>query len=189
MLQALGRLTGSLSAEHLVGRTVELNNIRLLYDYNRWAGRRTLTVAGTLASDDFLRPMGNSFSSVRDTLVHILGAEWIWLERWQGRSPKALLTPAAFPTVQSLKLRWETVERDQMQFIEALTPPCLGQELTYMNQKGQRCSYPLWQQLVHVVNHSSYHRGQVTTLLRQLGAEAVSTDFLVYFDEKSKSQR
>jgi len=182
-------LTGSLPTEHVGDCVVELNNIRQLYDYNRWASRRTLTVASTLATDDFLRLMGNSFSSVRDTLAHILGAEWIWLERWQGRSPKALLDSATFPTVQSLESRWEIVERDQMQFIEALTPQRLGEELPYINQRGQLYSYPLWQQLVHVVNHSSYHRGQVTTLLRQLGAEAVSTDFLVYFDEKPKSQR
>ncbi len=74
-----------------------------------------------------------------------------------------------------------------MQFIEALTPQRLREELAYINLKGQRYSYPLWQQLVHVVNHSSYHRGQVTTLLRQLGDEAVSTDFLVYFDEKPRT--
>lgn len=188
-LQVLSRLTGSLPTEHLGDCAVELNNIRQLYDYNRWAGRRTLKVASTLASDDFLRPMGNSFSSVRDTLAHILGAEWIWLERWQGRSPKALLDPATFPTAQSLESRWETVARDQLQFIEALTPQRLGEELAYINLRGLRYSYPLWQQLIHVVNHSSYQRGQVTTLLRQLGAEAVSTDFLVYFDEKPKSQR
>jgi uncharacterized damage-inducible protein DinB len=66
---------------------MELHNIRQLYDYNGWADRWILTVASILASDDFIRPMGNSFSSVRDTLAHILSAEWIWLERWQGRSP------------------------------------------------------------------------------------------------------
>jgi uncharacterized damage-inducible protein DinB len=169
---------------HLGDRAMELNNIRQLYDYNRWADRRILTVASILASDDFIRPMGNSFSSVRDTLAHILSAEWIWLERWQGRSPKALLDAATFPTVQSLESRWEIVEHDQTQFIEALTPQRLGEELAYINQKGQHYSYPLWQQMVHVVNHSSYHRGQVTTLLRQLGTEAVSTDFLVHYDEK-----
>jgi uncharacterized damage-inducible protein DinB len=183
------RLTRSLPTEQLGDCAVELNYIRQLYDYDRWASRRTLAGASTLANDDFLRPMGNSFSSVRDTLAHILGAEWIWLERWQGRSPKALLDAATFPTVQSLESRWATVEHDQMQFIEALTPQRLGEELPYINQKGQRYSYPLWQQLVHVVNHSSYHRGQVTTLLRQLAAEAVGTDFLVYFDEKPKSRR
>jgi uncharacterized damage-inducible protein DinB len=166
---------------------MELNCIRQLYGYNRWAGRLTLTAARALANDDFLRPTGNSFSSVRDTLAHILGAEWIYLERWQGRSPKALLDPATFPTLQSLESRWETLERDQMQFIEALTPQRLGEELAYINLRGQRYSYPLWQQLVHVVNHSSYHRGQVTTLLRQLGAEAVSTDFLVYYDEMPRT--
>jgi uncharacterized damage-inducible protein DinB len=166
---------------------MELNSIRALYDYNRWADRRILERASKLARDDFIRPMGNSFSSVRDTLAHILGAEWIWLERWQGRSPKALLEAATFPRVQSLESKWETVERDQVQFIEALTPQRLVEELAYLNQKGQRYSYPLWQQMVHVVNHSSYHRGQVTTLLRQLGAEAVSTDFLVYYDETPRT--
>ena len=182
-------LDSPLPTEQLGDCVVELNIIRQLYDYNRWAGRRTLTVASRLSNDDFLRPMGNSFSSVRDTLSHILGAEWIWLERWQGHSPKALLDPATFPTVHSLESRWETLDRDQMQFIEALTPQRLREELAYINLRGQRYSYPLWQQLVHVVNHSSYHRGQITTLLRQHGAEAVSTDFLVYFDEKLKSQR
>ena len=165
---------------------MELNWIRQLYDYNRWADRRILAMASTLTNEDFIRPMGNSFSSVRDTLSHILGAEWIWLERWQGRSPKALLDAATFPQVQSLESRWETVEHDQTQFIEALTPQRLVEELAYLNQRGQLYSYPLWKQMVHVVNHSSYHRGQATTLLRQLGAEAVSTDFLVYYDEKPK---
>ena len=92
---------------------MELNNVRQLYDYNRWADRRILTVTGTLAGDDFIRPMGNSFSSVRDTLAHILSGEWIWLERWQGRSPKTLLDAATFPTLQALESRWKKVEHDQ----------------------------------------------------------------------------
>ena len=180
----VSRLTGSHPTEHLGDLAMELSNVRQLYDYNRWADRRILAVTASLASDDFIRPMGNSFSSVRDTLAHILSGEWIWLERWQGRSPKALLDAATFPTQQSLESRWKTVEHDQTQFIEALTPRRLSEELAYINQKGQPYSYPLWQQLVHVVNHSSYHRGQITTLLRQLGAQAVSTDFLLYYDEK-----
>ena len=84
----------------------------------------------------------------------------------------------------SLQSKWETVEHDQIQFIDGLTAQRLDEDLTYINQKGERYSYPLWQQLVHVVNNSSYHRGQITTLLRQLGAEVVTTDFLVYYDDK-----
>src|SRR6516225_6854401 len=64
----------------LPGEILAQNRIQL-YDYSRWARRRILTVASTLGRDDFIRPMGNSFSSIRDTLAHILGAEWIWLER------------------------------------------------------------------------------------------------------------
>ena len=167
---------------------MELKDISELYDYNRWANRRTLAAAGRLGGDAFLRDMGNSFSSVRDTLAHIIGAEWIWLERWHGRFPTALLEAGHFTTVRSLESRWEAVEHDQARFFQSLTGQRLNEELAYLNRSGQRYSYPLWQQMTHVVNHSSYHRGQVTTLLRQLGAEAVSTDFLEYYDEKGTSR-
>jgi len=163
---------------------MELNDIREFYAYNHWANERTLAAASKLTPDAFVRPMGNSFSSVRDTLAHILSAEWIWLERWEGRFPTDLLDATSFPTVRSLQSRWETVEQDLSRFIQALTPQRLQEELSYINRTGQRYSYQLWKQMAHVVNHSSYHRGQVTTMLRQLSAEAVSTDFLLYYDRK-----
>ena len=162
---------------------IEPAYIANLYVYNRWANGRTLAAAARLDPEKFTRPMGNSFSSVRDTLAHILGAEWIWLERWLGRSPKALLSSTDFPTVESLKLRWESLEQDYHGFLHSLTPARLSENLAYINRSGERYEYPLWQQMVHVVNHSTYHRGQVTTLLRQLGAEPATTDFLEYYDE------
>jgi len=164
---------------------MDLKDIRELYAYNRWANQRALSAVARLDNQAFLRNLGNSFSSVRDTLAHILGAEWIWLERWQGRSPAALLSAADFESTQSLEARWQTVETERSRFIETLTPPRLQEEIAYTNRLGQRCAYPLWQQMVHVVNHSTYHRGQITTLLRQLGAEAVATDLLAYYDEKT----
>jgi uncharacterized damage-inducible protein DinB len=164
---------------------MDLNYIHELYDYNRWANERSLAATARLDKATFIRPLGNSFSSVRDTLAHILGAEWIWLERWNGISPAALLDAAGFATADALKLRWQTVEQDRQRFIAALTPERLRQEIAYTNTRGERFAYALWQQMAHVVNHSSYHRGQVTTLLRQLGAHPVATDFLAYYDEKN----
>lgn len=166
---------------------MELKHISELYLYNHWADQRVLAAAGKLDPEKFVRPMGNSFSSVRDTLAHILAAEWIWLERWQGRFPTELLNPEDFPTGQSLDARWKTVRKDYERFLQSLTPQRLEEDLAYLNRAGQRFSYPLWQQMVHVVNHSTYHRGQITTLLRQLGAEPVVTDFLEYYDEKGRS--
>src|SRR5262245_8431865 len=164
---------------------MDLNDIRELYVYNRWANHRSLAAAAKLDNATFIRPMGNSFSSVRDTLAHILSGEWIWLERWNGISPTALLDAAAFPTVESLKVRWETVEQGYHEFLHSLSLARLQKNLAYINRAGQSYEYPLWQQMVHVVNHSSYHRGQVTTLLRQLGAQPIATDFLEYYDEKN----
>jgi uncharacterized damage-inducible protein DinB len=168
---------------------MDLSYICELYEYNRWANRRTLAAAGCLDVEKFAQAMGNSFSSVRDTLVHILGGEWIWLERWLGRAPTALLSAVDFPTVESLEVRWKSLEQDYDQFIQALTLERLRNSCAYINRVGEPYEYPLWQQMVHVVNHSTYHRGQVTTLLRQLGAQPAVTDFLAYYDEMGQTRR
>jgi uncharacterized damage-inducible protein DinB len=160
--------------------------IRELYVYNHWANQRVLASITPLSAGQFTRSMGNSFGSVRDKVAHILGAEWIWLERWLGRSPRALLPAAEFPTVASIRERWATVEQDRNRFIQTLTPAKLQETVAYINTRSEPFSYLLWQQMAHVVNHSTYHRGQVTTLLRQLGAEPQNTDFLTYYDVEGK---
>jgi len=162
---------------------MQLDAIRELYDYNHWANQRVLSAMTPLTDDMFTRNMGNSFVSLRDTLAHILGAEWIWLERWLGRSPKALLSASDFPTLQALQRRWPAVRLDQNQYIQTLVPDRLNDDVSYTNTRGERYSYALWRQMLHVINHSSYHRGQVTTLLRQMGAEPAGTDLLVYYDQ------
>jgi len=162
---------------------MQIDAIRELYDYNHWANQRVLSAMTPLTDDMFTRNMGNSFVSLRDTLAHILGAEWIWLERWLGRSPKALLSASDFPTLQALQRRWAAVRLDQNQYIKTLVPDRLNDDVSYTNTRGERYSYALWRQMLHVLNHSSYHRGQVTTLLRQMGAEPAGTDLLVYYDQ------
>jgi uncharacterized damage-inducible protein DinB len=162
---------------------MQIDAIRELYDYNHWANQRVLSAMTPLTDDMFTRNMGNSFVSLRDTLAHILGAEWIWLERWLGRSPKALLSASDFPTLQALQRRWAAVRLDQSQYVQTLVPDRLNDDVSYTNTRGERYSYALWRQMLHVLNHSSYHRGQVTTLLRQMGAEPAGTDLLVYYDQ------
>lgn len=161
---------------------MDLERVRALYDFNRWANGRVLEAADKLSPEQFTKDLKNSFPSVRDTLVHIMAAEWIWLERWRGTSPKALLNASEFPTVSTIRTRWGEVEREQREFISGVTEESLKRVVAYINLKGDPYKYPLWQLLQHLVNHSTYHRGQVTTMLRQLGAQPVETDFLVYFD-------
>jgi uncharacterized damage-inducible protein DinB len=161
---------------------MDLDYIRVLYEYNRWANARILAAASKLTPEELTKDLRNSFRSVRDTLVHIMSAEWIWLKRWKGTSPKAMPASSDFPTISSLTTRWAEVEHEQAKFLSSLTKESLGITIAYINTKGERFEYLLWQMLCHVVNHSTYHRGQVTTMLRQLGAEPAATDFLLFYD-------
>ncbi len=161
---------------------IPLTTLRELIDYNTWARDRQLKACAALTQEQFLRPMGNSFSSLRDTLAHLVGAEWVWLERWRGRSPKKLPDGWEFPDLAAIEQRWRDVERGVRDYLARLDEEALTRPLTYVNLKGETWTYPLWRTLIHLVNHQTYHRGQVTTLLRQLGAQPVQIDFLVAHD-------
>ncbi len=161
------------------------NDIQLLYKYNRWANAQVLGAVSRLTEEQFTKDLSSGHRSVRDTLTHIVGAEWIYLMRWNGTSPKALFDPMDFPNLSSFRTKWAEVEREQTDFVNGVTDESLENVIAYVNTKGEEWRYPLWQMMQHVVNHSSYHRGQVATLLRQLGAEPAPTDFLIFFDVTS----
>ena len=159
------------------------DDARFLFAYNRWANGRTLDTASPLSPEEFRRNLHSSFSSIRDTLAHILAAEWIWLERWRGTSPKVFLDANEFPGLPSLRERWATLERGQSKLLASVDDAALARDLSYVNTKGETWTYALGRMMQHVVNHSSYHRGQVAAMLRQLGHRPVSTDLLVFLDE------
>lgn len=164
---------------------MNIGDIQTLYAYNRWANRRLLAAARLVELQDFMRDLGASHGSLRGTLVHILWGEWLWLRRWRGESPKRLSIQEEFPDPDSLELGWAEVERDQMNFIVGLTDEHLSARVSYENLQGRRWEYSLAHMMQHVVNHSSYHRGQVVTLLRQLGQTPPAMDFLVFFDDEA----
>ena len=165
---------------------VPLTVLQTLYDYNYWARDQQLKACAALNEEQFLRPMGNSFSSVRDTLAHLVAVEWVWLERCKGYSPtRAEAVPYAaetFPTLAVVEQRWRDTESGWRDYLRSVNPEKLLQPLSYVNIAGKRWTYPLWQVLLHLVNHQTYHRGQVTTLLRQLGAKATELDLLAAID-------
>lgn len=167
---------------------MDTKDVRVLYEYNAWANARSLEAAGRLTAEELVRETGGSFASVRDTLVHMMWAEWIWLRRWLGESPRVTFDPAEFPDLAAVRARWAEVERGQAEFIEGLTDEALQRTLTYTNSRGEDWSYTLSEMMLHAANHATYHRGQLTTLLRQLGRQPASTDFLYYIDELSPAR-
>lgn len=158
-------------------------DVQTLIEYDHWANHRIVAAARPLTPEQFTRNVGGSFRSLQATIVHILWAEWIWLLRWQGQSPKIVFDLADFPDVQALERRWLEVEKGQREFAQQVTDERLGERVAYENLKGERWEYTLAHMMQHLVNHSTYHRGQVVTLLRQLGTKAPSTDLLLFLDE------
>ena len=160
--------------------------IHTLIEYNYWARDRALASAGQLSDEQLTRKLGSSFSSVLDTLVHMHFAEWIWHQRWEGHSPSAGPDASRITSVATLRDAWHPLEAQIRAFVESLGPAGLARVLEYTMMNGQPGRAPYWQMIVHLVNHGGYHRGQIATLLRQLGARpAQSTDMIVFFREQS----
>jgi uncharacterized damage-inducible protein DinB len=165
---------------------VNAKTARELYRYNTWANGRVFDAVARVGPAQFVREVGGSYPSLRACLTHIVSAEWLWLRRWKGRSPKRLWSPGDFPRVDELRARWIEVEAEQAAFVSLLTDDALERSVSYVGLQGRTWEYALWRQMLHVVNHSSYHRGQATLLLRLLGATPAPTDFLVFRDEVSE---
>lgn len=173
------------TARYTAGMTP--SEARQLLDYHLWARERALAAVATLTPDQFLRDLGNSFGSVRDTIAHLYGADEVWLARWRGGTPRGLPPAAQFPDLPSLRAAWAKLDPDFRAFVHSLDAAGLARPLTYPAFNGQQATLTFEQMLQHVVNHGSYHRGQITTLLRQLGAEApASMDLVAFYRERAR---
>ena len=153
-----------------------------LYDYNAWANGRILDTASRLTPAQLVAPGGASFDSVRDTLVHTMSAQWIYLERWLGRSPREWPEAGSFPDLAAIRSRWDVIERDTQTFVLTLDDARLAAVVEYTNMQGERWAYPLWQQMIHQVNHATQHRSEAAVLLTQLGDSPGWLDLLYFVD-------
>jgi uncharacterized damage-inducible protein DinB len=161
---------------------MNLAYLQTLLDYHYWARDIILDAVTELPRERFLQPVESSFKSVRDTVAHIYAADLVWYTRWIGRTPTGLIAYDQFPDATSIRTAWKDLESDVRQYVTNLGEAGVNKPFDYKLLSGAPDTAPFWQMLVHVVNHASYHRGQVTTLLRQLGAAPPkSTDMITFF--------
>jgi len=187
---------------------MNLADIQSLYAYNRWANHRMFGVLEKLSDEQVSASRQSSFPSIWESVFHIFAAEWIWLKRWTGESPvatqpvkgasfeawKTLRSAGAPPpvnlaTVAELRAFCDSLHQERQEFIAELTEDRLQAAVNFKDMGGNAYSEPLAQLMQHVVNHGTYHRGQVTTLLRQAGAETISLDMLYFFREKPETAK
>jgi uncharacterized damage-inducible protein DinB len=168
---------------------MNLHDLQTMLDYHYWARDRLLEALELLTPEQYNQDLGSSFKSIRETLTHLYAAEWAWYKRWQGSSPAALLPADRFPDLAALRTAWSEHEAKMRAFVGGLDDASTARVIEYKLLSGQPGASPIWQMLQHVVNHASYHRGQITTMLRQIGAEpAKPMDMIAYYRVKVKSE-
>ena len=153
------------------------DDARRLYAYTDWANDRILAVSAELSNEQLTRNIESSFSSIRGTLAHIAFAEWLWLQRWTGSSPMEMPPWAIEPALADLTESFRAIASDRRMYLAGLPDDGPDSLLHYRSTKGDPFSMPLRDLLVHCANHSTYHRGQVVTILRQVGATPPNTDY------------
>jgi uncharacterized damage-inducible protein DinB len=169
---------------------MNVQDLQTMLDYHYWARDRALNALEALTPEQYNRDLGNSFKSIRETMTHVYAAEWAWHSRWHGDSPTALLPADRFPDLPSLRAAWTELEQKMRTFVGGLDEAGINRVVEYKLLSGQPGASPLWQMVQHVVNHASYHRGQLTTMLRQLGAQpAKSMDMIAYYRTQGAGTR
>jgi uncharacterized damage-inducible protein DinB len=177
---AQGDIRRCLGIGYALGMT--LAALRNMLNYHYWARDRLLDALEPLGPDQFRQDLGSSFGSIRNTLVHVVSAEWVWCSRWLGKSPSGHLAATDLNTVQDVRARWVEEEARIRRFVDQLGPEGVVRVIQYTHFDGEPRNSVFWHMLQHVVNHASFHRGQVTTMLRQLGARPPqSQDMIAYY--------
>ena len=150
--------------------------------YNLWANRRVITFVHTVPEADLHRAAISSFPTLHGSLFHLYGAQDIWLSRLNGNSPAGFPKAADMHSKDVLEALLETSQR--LAEIAARTEEELQQEIRYTNLAGDSFSNTVADILLHVVNHGTYHRGQIIAQLRQLGHENLfATDYIAFTRE------
>ena len=160
-------------------------DIRQLFDYTEWANRLAFDAAAQLSPENLRHDFHISHSSIFGTLLHMAGAEWIWLERWHGRSPAlqeawSLWKTETCADLATLNERWQEVVERRARFLSEIDESQLMAEMSFKLLSGDPSSMLLVNQMQHVANHATLHRGQIVGLIRQLGIAPPSTDLLFF---------
>jgi uncharacterized damage-inducible protein DinB len=170
---------------------MNLPDLRDLFAYTEWANALVLNAVADIDDPTLRADRKISHGSILGTLTHMAGAEWIWLERWRGQSHTgpgvwASWSPDAFADVAALRQTWRALETARGELLAALTDAELQVPRTFKRIDGTEMTLPLVEQMLHVVNHATMHRGQLVGMIRQLGRTPPSTDLMRYYGQRRR---
>jgi uncharacterized damage-inducible protein DinB len=163
-----------------------LAEIKLLWAFNTWAEGLVFDAVARISSEQYRRDMQSSHGGILGTLAHIISAEQGWLGRWAGDRQVQQSSVQDVASIDELRVHWQRVGEQMQQFLGTLSDAKLQETLVVTTSQGGQFANPHWQMIQHVVDHSSYHRGQIVTMLRQLGVTPPSTGMIRFYRERAQ---
>jgi uncharacterized damage-inducible protein DinB len=158
-----------------------LNEFLDLFAYNAWANRTMFDAVAQVPEEQYFRDLKSSYGGIHGTLAHIVWAEDLWLRRWKRQPNPAVPQGTDLRSLMEVRGRWEGIERERNAFLSEMSIARLGETRLVKPSSGGEYVHTFQQMFRHLINHSSYHRGQIVTFLRQLGHRPPSTDLILYY--------
>lgn len=150
--------------------------------YNVWANKRICSVIDSLSDEKFQREVVSSFPSIQKTLLHMWVAQLIWIKRFEGLSLSVSSSEEFQGTREDIVNGFISTSKKLEGMADAFTKEDLRQIRKYTTLKSGSAISAQYQMLIHVFNHNTYHRGQLVTMLRQVGiTELPQTDLIFFF--------
>ena len=162
-----------------------VTQVRELFTYNAWANRKLFTALAAVSAEDYKRDLKTSFGGVNGTVNHIVWAEELWLRRCQGAPPPAVPQGRDLDSLAAAQQRWEGIEQDRNRFLDGLTDSSLANTVVVKASSGGEFRHQLRETLLHVTDHSTYHRGKIIAMLRQLGRTPPGTGLIQFYRERT----
>lgn len=149
--------------------------------YTAWASARLTEAASKLAAEEFAHDFKTSEKSIAGALAHVFAADRVWWHRVNGTMPARFIDPEKDFLIETLQTEWPAVLAQWEQFIAAKDESAVAAKIEYQDLKGNSYATPLWQIVLHVVNHGTHHRGQVSGMFRALGHTPPPLDLIAYY--------
>jgi uncharacterized damage-inducible protein DinB len=159
---------------------VSADTLRLHLAYSAWASGRLLEAAAKLTPEDLTRDFRTADQNVVGTLAHAFAADRVWLTRVKGESPSTFISEED-RRLDFLAKEWPALHERWKGWTDPLSDQDVQRTIAYKDIKGNPYQSPLWQILLHVVNHATHHRGQVSGFLRAMGHVPPPLDLIAYY--------
>ena len=148
--------------------------------YDRWATGNIFAAAAGLSPDLLNQQTGTGYGGIFETLVHLVAADVIWMSRLHGSSPTALAQPSDFASLEDVHRRWVALHDDWALFMDRLPESGLNTHVSYQNTRGVPFNRPVWHILLHMVNHGTHHRSELSEMLTIHGRPHTALDMHDY---------